>query len=330
MNIAFMGSPKISKDILEYIYENGIDIKLVVTKEDNIRGRGKKKIPTPVKSFSESKNIPVLTPKKIDDEFISEFKKHNIDLCIVVAYGKILPKKFLEIPKYGCINVHFSALPKYRGASPVESAILNGEEKTGISIMYMNEKMDEGDIILLKEFPILENDKTEDVFKKAVEISNTALFDVIKDIKEETVQRKPQDHEKATYCGMFSKEDTILNFNESVSGIHNKVRAFSMHLGTKTDILGFNVKIWETRKILKDSEEYKNIQNNLEKKYNEDIINNILAESILIYEKALYIKAKDGLLKILVIQPENKGKMKIADFINGYMAKISNKNIKIL
>lgn len=329
MNIAFMGSPEISKDILEHIYNEGLNISLVVSKEDTIRGRGKKKTKTPVKNFAIEKNIPVLTPKKIDEEFISEFKKYDIDIALVVAYGKILPKSFLKIPKYGCINIHYSLLPKYRGASPVESAILNGEDESGVSFIKMNEKMDEGDIVFMNPFPILENDKTEDVFKKANEISKLNIVNVLEDIKNNKVKFEKQNEDEATYCGMFTKEMTVLDFNEKLNTLHNKVRAFSMGLGTKTDILGFNVKIWETRKICKNDEEYNNIKNLLEKKYKEDIIK-LPLKTIVIYNKCLYINVSDGFLKVLVIQPENKGKMKISDFLNGYASKINTKCVKNL
>lgn len=329
MNIAFMGSPEISKEILEYIYNKGINISLVISREDTIRGRGKKKTETPVKSFAMEKEIPVLTPKKIDDEFISEFEKHNIDIALVVAYGKILPKRFLRLPKYGCINIHYSLLPKYRGASPVESAILNGEEKTGVSFIKMNEKMDEGDVVFMESFSILENDTSKEVFEKANEISKLNIIKVLEDIKNNKAKFEKQNEDEATYCGMFTKEMTNLDFNEDLSSLHNKVRAFSMGLGTKTDILGFNVKIWETRKIFKKDEEYNNIKIMLEKKYKEDIIK-LPLKTIIIYNKSLYINVSDGLLKILVLQPENKGRMKISDFLNGYASKINTKCVKNL
>lgn len=329
MNIAFMGSPETSKDILEHIYNEGLNISLVVSKEDTIRGRGKKKTQTPVKSFAIEKNIPVLTPKKIDKEFIFEFKKYDIDIALVVAYGKILPKSFLKIPKYGCINIHYSLLPKYRGASPVESAILNGEDESGVSFIKMNEKMDEGDIVFMNPFPILENNKTEDVFEKANEISKANIINVLENIKNNKVEFEKQNEDEATYCGMFTKEMTVLDFNEKLNTLHNKVRAFSMGLGTKTDVLGFNVKIWETRKICKNDEEYNNIKNLLEKKYKEDIIK-LPLKTIVIYNKCLYIYVSDGFLKILVIQPENKGRMKISDFLNGYASKINTKCVKNL
>lgn len=329
MNIAFMGSPEISKEILEYIYNEGMNISLVVSKEDTIRGRGKKKTETPVKSFAMRKGIPVLTPKKIDDEFISEFEKYNIDIVLVVAYGKILPKRFLSIPKHGCINIHYSLLPKYRGASPVESAILNGEDKSGVSFIKMNEKMDEGDLIFKETFPILENDTAKDVFKKANEISKLNIINVLEDIKNGKVKFEKQNEDEATYCKMFIKEMTNLDFDESLDSLHNKVRAFSMGIGTKTNILGFNVKIWETRKIFKKDDEYNNVKNLLEKKYKEDIIK-LPLKTIIIYNKSLYINVSNGLLKILVLQPANKGRMKISDFLNGYASKINTKCVKNL
>lgn len=312
MNIAFMGTPNISKEILEKIYEKNKDnIKLVVTKEDKIRSRGKKKKATEVKEFALKHDIDVLTPKVIDKEFLEEFKKYNIDLVIVVAYGKILPKEFLDIPKFGCFNIHFSLLPKYRGASPIQSAILNGEKLTGVNIIKMNEKMDEGDIIFSKNITIEEIDGTKEIFEKALDIVKGNINKIIEDIVNGKVEYIKQNG-KAIYCGKISKDMTSLDFSQDVEKLNNMVRAFNMEYGAKTSAFGFNVKIWKS-KIKKD-------------------VQNIQIENgkILIDDKNIYIKAKNGFLEILELQPESKGKMKNIDFCNGYMHKIDKNNVKIV
>ena len=312
MNIAFMGTPNISKEILEKIYEkNKNNIKLVVTKEDKIRSRGKKKKATEVKEFALKHGIDVLTPKLIDKEFLEKFKKYNIDLVIVVAYGKILPKEFLDIPKFGCFNIHFSLLPKYRGASPIQSAILNGEKLTGVNIIKMNEKMDEGDIIFSKNINIEEIDGTKEIFEKALDIVKENINKIIEDIENGKVEYVKQNGE-AIYCGKISKDMTSLDFSQDVEKLNNMVRAFNMEYGAKTSVFGFNVKIWKS-KIKKD-------------------VQNIQIENgkILIEDKNIYIKAKNGFLEILELQPESKGKMKNTDFFNGYMHKIDKNNVKIV
>lgn len=328
MNIAFMGSPEISKRILENLIYNNVDIKLVVTREDKVRRRGKKLEPTPVKSLAEEKGIEVLTPLKIDDEFIEEFKKYEIDLVLVVAYGKILPKKILDIPKHGFINVHFSLLPKYRGASPVETAILNGEKTTGVTIINMNEKMDEGDIIFEKAFEIREDDQTLDVFNKAIEITNSNIFDVIKNIEEGKINPIKQEHVNATYTQKLTKDMAKLDFNEKAEKIHNKVRAFSMSIGTNANI-SINVKIWKTQIVKKSVEQFESLQKELAKKYQTDIME-LTAGTLIVKGKELFVKSKDDLIQILIIQPESKNKMETSVFLNGYLNKIKAENIKIL
>lgn len=313
MNIAFMGSPKIAEEILENIYKKeGENLKLIITKEDKIRGRGKKTSSTPVKEFAKLNKIDVKTPLKIDKEFIEEFKKYNIDLVIVVAYGKILPKEFLDIPKKGCINIHFSILPKYRGASPVESAVLNGEKKTGVSIIYLNEKMDEGNIILKEEFKILEEEGTKEIFEKAVKVSKTKILDVIERFESGKIETYNQEG-KPSYCTKFSKEMTVLDFNNNAKILNNIVRAFNMNYGAKTNIFGFNVKIWKT-KIVKTEKKYKDFT----------------PGTILIKEKQILIKTKDDFLQILEIQPESKKILSYKDFLNGYIDKINEKDVKIV
>lgn len=328
MNIAFMGSPEISKRILENLIDNNVDIKLVVTREDKVRRRGKKLEPTPVKSLAEEKGIEVLTPLKIDDEFIEEFKKYEIDLVLVVAYGKILPKKILDIPKHGFINVHFSLLPKYRGASPVETAILNGEKTTGVTIINMNEKMDEGDIIFEKAFEIRKDDQTLDVFNKAIEITNSNIFDVIKNIEEGKINPIKQEHVNATYTQKLTKDMAKLDFNEKAEKIHNKVRAFSMSIGTNANI-SINVKIWKTQIVKKSVEQFESLQKELAKKYQTDIME-LTAGTLIVKGKELFVKPKDDLIQILIIQPESKNKMETPVFLNGYLNKIKAENIKIL
>ena len=173
MKILFMGTPDIAKESLQALIENGFEICGVVTQTDKPKGRGMKLIPCPVKEYAIAQNLKVYQPEKIsnNEEFKNEIKNLNPDIICVVAYGKILPKSFLDIPRLGCVNVHPSLLPKYRGAAPIQWAILNGDKITGVTTMYMNEKMDEGDILLQEQVEVLPDDK---------EIENIELLETLK------------------------------------------------------------------------------------------------------------------------------------------------------
>ena len=172
LNILFMGTPDFAKESLKEIYNKGHNILGVVTNPDKPKGRGMKMIASPVKEFALSKNINIFQPVKVrnNEEFIEQIKKINPDLICVVAYGKILPKEILEIPKYGCINVHASILPKYRGAAPIQWAILNGDKRTGVTTMFMDEGMDTGDILLKEEVEIFENETTGELWERLAKI----------------------------------------------------------------------------------------------------------------------------------------------------------------
>ena len=172
LNILFLGTPDFAKESLESIYNAGHNILGVVTNPDKPKGRGMKMAFSPVKEFAISKNINVYQPIKVrkNEEFIEEIKKINPDLICVVAYGKILPKEILEIPKYGCINVHASILPKYRGAAPIQWAVINGDKTTGVTTMFMDEGMDTGDILLKEETAISDDETTGELWEKLSKI----------------------------------------------------------------------------------------------------------------------------------------------------------------
>lgn len=178
MKILFMGTPDFAENSLEAIYNAGYDIVGVVTNPDRPKGRGMKMIASPVKEFAIQKNLPIYQPLKVrkNEDFINEIKLLNPDAICVVAYGKILPKEILEIPKKGCINVHGSLLPKYRGAAPIQWAVLNGDKTTGITTMYMDEGMDTGDMILKEEVEIGEDETTGELWERLARIGGSFLL----------------------------------------------------------------------------------------------------------------------------------------------------------
>ena len=195
LKIVFMGTPDFAAESLKKVYEAGHEIEAVVTNPDKPKGRGMKMVSSPVKQFAEEKGLRILQPQKVrnNTEFIDEIKKINPDVICVVAYGKILPKELLEIPKFGCINVHGSLLPKYRGAAPIQWAILNGDKTTGITTMYMNEGMDTGDMILKEEVKIGDDETTGELWSRLAEVGANLLVKTLKLIEEGKAPREKQE-----------------------------------------------------------------------------------------------------------------------------------------
>lgn len=249
MKILFMGTPDFAKESLEKIIENGYDVCGVVTTPDRPSGRGMKLKASPVKEFALSKNLKLFQPEKITNntEFKEEIKKIEPDLVCVVSYGVILPKSFLKIPKLGCINVHPSLLPKYRGPAPIQWAILNGDETTGVTIMYLNEKMDAGDIITQKEVKIDENETTGELWDRLSTIGANLLINSIKDIENGTSTRTKQP-EEFTLAPMLTKEMSKIDWNTQNSiKIKNLVRGLNPIMGTYSFLNNKKIKFWKVQ-----------------------------------------------------------------------------------
>ena len=319
MKILFMGTPDFAKDSLEQLIKNGFEICGVVTQVDKPKGRGMKLIPCPVKEYALSQNLEVYQPEKIskNEEFINKVKDLNPDLICVVAYGKILPKSFLKIPKYGCVNVHPSLLPKYRGSAPIQWAILNGDKTTGVTTMYMNEKMDEGDIILQETVKIEENETTGELWNRLSGIGAELLVDTVKKIKEKdgTINRIKQTGE-FSMAPMIEKKDAKIDWENMDSlKIKNLVRGLNPILGAYCFLDDKKLKFWRVENISK--EEF--INKYEEFKEYEFKLNKMDAGTVLYsHEKeGLYILAKGGIISVLEIQAENSKKMDIGSFLRG-------------
>lgn len=232
MKIAFLGTPGFTTDFLDKLTEAGFAPSLVVTNPDRPSGRGMTlKSPEP-KVWADEHGIQVLQPEKLDEVFFESLSKEPWDLFVVVAYGKIIPEKIIDLPKYGTINVHYSLLPKYRGATPVESAILNGDETTGAAIQQMRFKLDTGPILAQKEITIDSTDTTLSLREKLNAEALTLIPEVLKKIEAGTIEPKEQSEEGATHCKKISKEDGLLDLNDD--GIINdrKYRAYFGSIGT--------------------------------------------------------------------------------------------------
>ena len=315
MKIVFMGTPDFARDSLEAIYNAGHEILAVVTNPDKPKGRGMKLVESPVKEYSVSKNLKNYQPEKVKNniEFIEKIKELKPDVICVVAYGKILPKEILEIPKFGCINVHGSLLPKYRGAAPIQWSVINGEKVTGITTMYMDIGMDTGDIILKRETEIGEEETTGELWERLSKMGGELLVETLKKIENRTAPRIPQG-EEFTMAPMLNKEMSQIDLkNKTSEQIKNLVRGLNPFMGTYSYLGEKKIKIWKVQVV-------QNFPNNSGVEDKE--------EGTIIYSDSkdgLYIKAKGGIIKVLEIQGENAKRMNIQDFLRGNKIEVGQK-----
>ena len=246
-NFAFWGTPEVSSKTLDILFNGGYIPKIIITSPESRSGRGMHINKTPVELWAIEHNIQCLKPEKIDDDFIKEFNNFNIDLSIVVAYGKILPENIIQLPKLGTINIHYSLLPKYRGASPLEGALLNGDTTTGISIQQMVFKLDSGPIIKEIEVPIDIDATKEELRASLIKLGGEALCSVIPDIYSKNINPKYQEEEKATFCKKIKKEDGLINPSINQKENYNKYRAFygwpGVYFFTQKDNKDIRIKI---------------------------------------------------------------------------------------
>ena len=308
MKIVFMGTPDFAEESLKAVYEAGYEILTVVTNPDKKQGRGMKMSISPVKKFAEEKGLQILQPEKVrkNEEFISKIKDLKPDVICVVAYGKILPKEILDIPKYGCINVHGSLLPKYRGAAPIQWAVLNGDKETGITTMYMDVGMDTGDMILKEKVTIGDDETTGELWDRLAKIGGELLVKTLKEIENGTAKRIKQG-EDFSLAPMLDKSIAKIDWEaKTAREIKNLVRGLNHIMGAYSFLNGKKIKFWKVD-VLDDKEI--NIENK-EKLENGTVL---ISDA----KQGLYIKAKEGVINVLEIQGENAKKMDIASFLRG-------------
>lgn len=312
-----MGTPDFALESLKALYEAKYDIIGVVTNIDKPKGRGMKMVASLVKEYAIEKNLQVYQPIKVrnNPEFLEEVKKLNPDLICVVAYGKILPQELLDIPKYGCVNVHGSLLPEYRGAAPIQWAVLNGDKKTGVTTMFMNAGMDTGDMILKEEVEIGEDETTGELWDRLKMIGANLLIKTVKEIENGTATRTKQP-EEGTMAPMLSKEMAKIDWeNKTANDIKNLVRGLNPIMGAYTFLDGKKIKFWKVQ-TLTENELLEKFQELEEYKYH---LNKMQAGTVLFSDdkKGLFIKANDGILQVLEIQGENSKRMVVGDFLRG-------------
>lgn len=317
LKILFMGTPDFALESLKALYEAKYNIVGVVTNPDRPKGRGMKMIASPVKEYALEKHLEVYQPEKVrnNEEFLNTVKKINPDLICVVAYGKILPKELLEIPKMGCINVHGSLLPQYRGAAPIQWAVLNGDKKTGITTMYMNEGMDTGDMILKEEVQIGEDETTGELWERLSKVGAKLLVETVEKIEDGTAPREKQP-EDFTMAPMLHKEMANIDWDKKdATQIKNLVRGLNPIMGAYTYLNGKKIKFWKVEKLTTEE---------LAQKYNEmneymDYIKKVQPGTVLFSnaKQGLYIKCNNDIISVIEIQGENSIKMNILDFLRG-------------
>ncbi|MFY9457327.1 MAG: methionyl-tRNA formyltransferase [Candidatus Spechtbacterales bacterium] len=234
MNIVFFGTPEFAKIILERLIQKGYKPISVVTQPDQPVGRKQIMTPPPVKVLAEQKKIPVMQPEKLDKAVIRKLQTTNYQLAIVAAYGKIIPKKILGIPKYGALNVHPSLLPRWRGPSPIQYAILNGDKETGVTIMLMDEEIDHGDIVSSIRYQVSREETAGELSQKLAEIGADLLIDTIPKWVAGEIQPEAQDHKKASYSKILTKEDGHIDWAKSAEEIECQIRAFTPWPGSFT------------------------------------------------------------------------------------------------
>lgn len=302
MKILFMGTPDFAKESLEAVYNAGHEILGVVTNPDRPKGRGMKMVASPVKEYALSKDLEIYQPEKVrnNDEFIEKIKSLEPDVICVVAYGKILPKEVLDIPRLGCINVHGSLLPQYRGAAPIQWAVINGDRITGITTMYMDVGMDTGEMILKEEVEIGSDETTGELWDRLSKIGGQLLVKTLEQIEKGVAPRIPQG-EEFSMAPMLDKEMSKIDWNnKSAIEIKNLVRGLDPIMGTYSYLNGKKVKIWKVDVLPNDN-------------INTENGTVIKADS----KDGLFIKAKDGIIKVIEIQSENAKRMSAQDFLRG-------------
>ena len=300
MKIMFMGTPEISAVCLKELIDSDNEIIAVVTGKDKPRGRGNVMTPTAVKALALENSLPVYTPDSLKGEdFMALLEELQPELIAVVAYGKILPKSVLDFPKYGCINVHVSLLPKYRGAAPMQRAIIDGEKETGVTIMHMAEGVDTGDIITSQKFPIGPEDDFEAIHDRSAEVGAKLLVKTISDIANGTATRTPQDDSLASHAAKIEKKDCKIDFTRSAVVLDCAIRGVTPIPGAFAYHKGKMLKIYKASPVKGSGEPGKVIA--------------IDAKGT----GSFTVACGEGALLVQGVIPEGKGRMSAGDFVRG-------------
>ncbi len=298
VRIVFMGTPEFAVPILTGLLEN-YKVKGVVTQMDKPVGRKGQISASPIKQTALAHTVLVIQPRKLKDDWQDVISLHP-DLIVTCAYGQILPREILVYPKYGCINVHASLLPKLRGGAPIHHAIIDGYKKTGITIMHMSPGLDEGDIISQEEIEILDSDTASTLHDKLSILGRDLLLKTLPSILDGTAARTPQDHSQSTYAKNISPEDEKIHFDSNRRQVFNQIRGLAEWPGAYCIMDGKRLKVWKSY-------------------ITENVFTGMVNGQITgIYKDGFGVKVENGEVVFTVVQPEGKSKMRAIDFINGF------------
>lgn len=302
MNLVFMGTPDFAVPTLKALFASEHNVSAVFSQPDKPKGRGYKLTPPPVKVIALENNTEVFQPQSLKkgedaEKSIEILKAINPDFIIVVAYGKILPKEVLDIPKYGCINVHASLLPKYRGAGPIQWSVLNGEKETGATTMFMAEGLDTGDMLLKASTPIGENETASELHDRLSVLGAELLIKTLSEFENDNITPEKQDDSLSTYAPMLSKELCPIDFSKSAQEIHNQIRGLSDWPCATATLDDKRLKFYKSEIVSTDGE------------------NKIVGQ--IINEKDMTIACGTGSIRIIELQAEGSKRMKTADYLRG-------------
>lgn len=319
MKIIFAGTPDFAVPALERLIDSPHEVAAVICQPDRPAGRGRKVVPGPVKTAAVKHGIPVLQPEKLKNPpFAEELRPFSPDLIVVAAYGKILPREILDLPRIGCINIHASLLPKYRGAAPINRAIMNGERETGVTLMKMEETLDTGDILLTEKIKILDDDDALSLSNMISVIGAALLIRLLDDVeKTGKLEGEKQDDSRATYAPRIKKEDCLLDWNQGMDRVLCKIRGLAPEPGAFTRLGDKTFKILRAEPFFAERE----LQIDLLKKK----IFRPGSVVQLIKRRGPLVRTKDGLIILTRVQPPGKRAMSGVDFINGGYVKAVSK-----
>ncbi|OQY28896.1 MAG: methionyl-tRNA formyltransferase [Candidatus Cloacimonetes bacterium 4572_55] len=312
MRIIFMGTPDFAVNTLRALIESKHDVIGSVCQPDRRKGRGRKMHAPPVKQVALEKNIPVWQPEKPNRRIFSDMlSEKQPDLIVVVAYGHILKRRILTLPRFGCVNVHASLLPGYRGAAPIQAALFSNDEKTGVTVMQMDRGMDTGDILLKRETDIDPDETGEELSERLSHLGADALMQTLDIIENGEASPVSQDHEQASYAPKIIKEDQLADWSETDRKIHDRVRAFSPKPGLGTELSDLNLRV----KIVRTRRESGKIWCNIKQ---------VAPGTILEIDKKRGILVATGSdpIRIIQVHPQNRKPIHIRDFLLGYSVKI--------
>lgn len=303
MKIIFMGTPDFSIPALQSLIDaSDLEVVAVYTRAPKEAKRGQKILKSPIHELALANNIEVFTPNSLkNEEEVQKFRNLQADLALIVAYGLILPKNILESTKFGCINIHPSLLPKYRGATPIQSALLNGDDKSGVSIIKMDEGVDSGDILKVKECELSKNDDYPILATKFSDLGAKMAVEVIREIRDGQSNPISQDDEKATFSKKILKKDAKIDLNDYLLEILNKIRAFSDFMTAFIDFRGEKIKIYQAKEVVSD-----------------EIDQNFVEFEGGAVNKDFVFKCKNGYFQPQILQRPGKNRVAIQDFLRGF------------